>query len=526
MASIIDVNEDGYFKFQILDLESEYKVGFKESQLPKASEISYGFKIVNNELYSFENGETELIGSVVQNDQLVLKKKQGTQTIEYVKNGMVLKSTNLKISEKNNSYVLKGSFATLGYPIEIIIWPGIYWYNVSPIIEHLRCGQSNSGSIKAIINSGLLYSVIAIEWTDENGIIMPYQINGNEYKVSGLSPGDYTLTVTLQDQLMFGSVPFTRTYNYKVGYKTFWEDKVNMETLPTPNENTIVGLNTIVGNLNLGTATANNVLASNTEGWMNYSTYRDNNPSIGYLFNRVEFHSTSISTNPLVRVSQVYLFNSKLYIVRELASSGQALEIKYIFAADDLNRPYNINVKRKLDGFFEYHIPENYNAFVASNGSFTATNSVTGDYLSSVNSADELKVKATGFDEIYTENHLVSFICNLRPTAFLLQRKLNGGYYELYSDVLSFDYTEQYHLEGTKFLTYKIYDDLHTVIADSDASGASSSQPPFTNSPTQEVKYGFNQCNLNLSALGLAHGKYTLEVTTAKNDKLYLRFNY
>jgi hypothetical protein len=82
-------------------------------------------------------------------------------------------------------------------------------------------------------------------------------------------------------------------------------------------------------------------------------------------------------------------------------------------------------------------------------------------------------------------------------------------------------YDEKYNVADANVLEYRIYDDEMTLVA-----GVNKSNGVLVpGSPVETVHEGKNKYELDLSELSLTVGEYYLfEITTVKNEKLYIRF--
>jgi len=116
---------------------------------------------------------------------------------------------------------------------------------------------------------------------------------------------------------------------------------------------------------------------------------------------------------------------------------------------------------------------------------------------------------------------LVLFICSIAfsfkaQTYFVLQKKLDGGYYEMPSGgILNFKFTEEYPKQASPNLSYKIYDDNYVI--------SSGCNPPPT---LTEVK-GDNRFQVNLGSCGLTTGNYyIIEVFNEKKERWVAKFKY
>lgn len=95
-----------------------------------------------------------------------------------------------------------------------------------------------------------------------------------------------------------------------------------------------------------------------------------------------------------------------------------------------------------------------------------------------------------------------------------LQKKLDAGFYEMPSGgIFNFKFTEEYPVQGSGNLDYKIYKEDYTT--------GCASPPTLT-----EVK-GDNRFQLNLSTCSLSTGNiYIIEVFNQKKERWVARFKY
>jgi hypothetical protein len=105
-----------------------------------------------------------------------------------------------------------------------------------------------------------------------------------------------------------------------------------------------------------------------------------------------------------------------------------------------------------------------------------------------------------------------------------MKRKLDGGYSYAVKGKLKFTMDEEYEMEASKYLPFRIYDKDHVILESSDIDGVvlNSSVAPLP------LKFDDNRWTLNVSSIpGMTIGEYyILEVSNSKGDRRYLRFLY
>ena len=105
-----------------------------------------------------------------------------------------------------------------------------------------------------------------------------------------------------------------------------------------------------------------------------------------------------------------------------------------------------------------------------------------------------------------------------------MKRKLDGGYSYAIGGKLKFTMDEDYAMDDSKYLPFKIYDKNHLVLESSDINGViqNGSVSPLP------LEFSDNRWTLDVSTIpGITVGYYyILEVSNSKGDKRYLRFLY
>lgn len=116
------------------------------------------------------------------------------------------------------------------------------------------------------------------------------------------------------------------------------------------------------------------------------------------------------------------------------------------------------------------------------------------------------------------------FRCNPEAHPYAeLKRELDGGYALVYNDELKFTFQEDYIIDSDLYWTITIYDDQQVAQASCDAIGTT-----INGMPISGYSHDDNRFTLNLLSLPqiLPGNYYTLEVTTEKGIKQYLKFYY
>lgn len=104
-----------------------------------------------------------------------------------------------------------------------------------------------------------------------------------------------------------------------------------------------------------------------------------------------------------------------------------------------------------------------------------------------------------------------------------VQRKLSGGHTLAIDDLLKISYTAEYDVINTTKLNYKIYRSDQTILASSDQTGTTTG-----GALAYSIDYADNRYEIDLSGIsGFVNDDfYTLEITSSKGEKWYLKFLY
>ena len=101
-----------------------------------------------------------------------------------------------------------------------------------------------------------------------------------------------------------------------------------------------------------------------------------------------------------------------------------------------------------------------------------------------------------------------------------LKESLDGGYQMAYDKQVWLHYEEPYSVTDTQGLRFRVYDDDHAVVVETDEVGI----PTNPNCPCVPIEYGDNWLEVDLSAVTEYGRYYTMEVWNGKGEKQYLRF--
>lgn len=120
------------------------------------------------------------------------------------------------------------------------------------------------------------------------------------------------------------------------------------------------------------------------------------------------------------------------------------------------------------------------------------------------------------------ENRPQVIITYLPAFDYIIPEKQPGSRtYDCSLNRLCLIYDEKYNVADANVLEYRIYNDEMTLVAGVNQS----SGVLVSGSPVESVHEGKNKYELDLSGLSLTVGEYYLfEITTVKNEKLYIRF--
>jgi hypothetical protein len=106
-----------------------------------------------------------------------------------------------------------------------------------------------------------------------------------------------------------------------------------------------------------------------------------------------------------------------------------------------------------------------------------------------------------------------------------LLRVLDGGYVKTVEGQLKFYFEEEYKIDASKFIEYRIYNSNRLLMAGVDLNG----NVLGSANSLMKLSYAFddNKRILPVNTISLVVGEYyILEVTTTTGEKLYLRFLY
>ena len=101
-----------------------------------------------------------------------------------------------------------------------------------------------------------------------------------------------------------------------------------------------------------------------------------------------------------------------------------------------------------------------------------------------------------------------------------LRERLDGSYQIAYDKQVWLHYLEPYTIPDTQGLRFRVFDDNHSLVVETDEDGI----PSNPNCPRVPIEYGDNWVVVNLSSLTSFDQFYTMEVWDSKGETRYLRF--
>lgn len=484
--SMMGQQDRGWDQIKVNNLTSTFITGIKDMEVTPTAvaydDIAFGFKVENTILSTVEFGEITPIGTVNVNDLLSIEKIG--DKILYYKNDVLLK----EVDGVDGVYQLKGHIYAIGISPFDVLFDNRKFRPVISIkdknVEHLACGESATGSINSKVYSKR--APASFYWEGPTGINST-TYPANQSDISDLEPGEYTLTA----QNTYG----TTIKKVWIGYETVWEDKQNIVSQPSPNENSIF---TTASNV-LGTTNSNNVLKLGKEGWQQFEL-----KNIGDIDDDVLVEVTF--TNGDGDFGKLYGF---------IEPVGQISDIAYAELEGASNWYHNVSYSFNLPAFRIQRNLDNSITYTGLRDIYSPTYfSEPGNLM--IDGDVEVQVKIRSFklsagteNIIELNNHITSFDCHSNQYVKLL-KKLDGSYYKTINERLYVDYIEEYNSED---IIFNVYDETNTeVVSELD-------QPKL-------APYGDNRLVFNFSNTGeyLQDGYYVLEMINAKNEKLYLRF--
>jgi hypothetical protein len=489
-SSIGGPDDNGWYQFEVDNDVSTFVTGFKDldvtPNINPYDDIAFGFKVVNNTL-SIVEGETEIAMGSVGKDDLLSIEKQGSN-IKYFKNGVQI----MEASGADNVYQLKGHLFTKTPAFLIKFKPFLLTPTIRDInISHLSCGEENTGAIDVTIFSPPFGGPLTVLW---DGLKDPVYTED----LSGLIPGTYTLSATNN----FG----TTVQEIWVGYETVWTDKQNILSQAAPNENSIYPVSSGV----LGSAKSINVLNAGEAGWQQYEL--DN---IGRLFDmgyvEVSFKNDA---GDYAKITSPITYHNHVYYGSYSESNGMSVSSQTIPPMSNFSA---FRIYRSVSGAIGYTgLSDIYsNSYTNEPGSLTMAGDVYVD------------VKIYSFNQdggneniIELNNPISSFDCPPIVNYTELKTQLDGSYYVPWGNKVKFLYKVRYKQEQNQSLVYNIYNEQRSLVANRAIDGTTT----IPLSPNQDIIYGQNICELDVSDLDLLTGTYTLEVISPKKDKMYLKF--
>jgi hypothetical protein len=481
--------ENGGFEVEITNSTTQFYVGLREygdtiTYTNPYESLVYGLWVNSGILSVIINGEIEGTFTINTNDKIELTKS--SNSLKFHRNGVLFKKYELDDSslfgenfrgDKNAALQLKAGIYTASRSFKLVN----YLTSKRPRIvasgqENMNCGQLDNGELNPVI-TGTLSSLI---WTGPNSFTSSSQ------QISGLEPGEYTLTVT--------SGSFTQVKKYWVGYKTLWVDKTDVLNYPFPNNNSIYNP-TFSG---MGEAySANSLVYSASTHWQHFGLLLP-------IRNKLTFDESAVYFKEDISVSPgifgVFLWDLPINYKFLLAYDKNTYSLMGLFQEFS-----EIHITKTLSAQFSYTasnltplLPLPWYTITPFNGSnFSSANLIVGTDL-------------RGKTEI--SNHLVSFPCEPNVGYVKPHVKLDGGYYLPTNNKLYLYFDKEYE-PNIQNCEIKIYKE-HT-------------NQLYETTQIHKKSIGDNRHIIDLGALTgtLTNGHYILELINTKGDVVYLKFN-
>lgn len=480
------VKGDGAVRVEIVNKNKEWAFGYRLSANNQAAyydSLDYGFYINSGDtLYTWNKSTSTLtnVGSITAGDILSIE-REGRLVI-FKKNDNLISEVGVSV---DNEYRADFTMYSNQARIKIYLIDFLFWPRPRPIITHLSCYESSTGTIDILL-SGNINAITSFSWTTPS---LPFALSANQ-NISGLAPGAYTLTISYGTSLYI-----ERTYY--VGYEVDLKNVVGATT----NGNLI--LKTAANGYGNSGASSLNVLKGSESGWIEFQVDElqnkmtvgfsdiDSDQQPGTIDYGLQFDYLTINI-PFLSIS----FNLNYVNVVEdgniIPNSGSWYNTNTVFKLDYNQTSGEVSYYKGSYPHYDWHTLTSYSSTVSSQ-----PNKLMFDAALSENNKEVIRINT-------------SFGCP-SPGYPILKRKLDAGFFATVKQNLFFQYDEEYNVSGN--LTAKIYNPDRTEVS---------------SVPVQTItKVGNNYYQMNLSSLGLTASEfYVLEVTNSKNEKFLLRFLY
>ena len=462
--------DDGEVIVTLPNLTDQQAFGFKEYDAANGAngyeDIKFGFHVNGSAISFVEDGV--LIGgsyTLAAGDELKVE-KDGTQ-MKYWQNGTNIRTTTMSGTEKDLLFdaALYSSGGSLNVAAKLN--PS----KVKTIVSDIICGDPNSGEIFVAISP--LANVTSINWTSDDP-----NFSSNNQSQTNLSFGNYYLATVING--------ISTNYTFDVAYKTTWMDLNGHLPHAFPADQNLQ--KTAANNTwNPEYGRSRNLLVNLTNGWTEFTLNDEGATSHGVYYTFRD--GTGVAKGGVVVIKLWGLFKIAFPVVNNTAlvsnlfgvSNGDVLRVE----------------KEGTGSGMETHFYRN--------GVLQFTHLEPG-IVGNPDMVVHAQLKQ-GDSNLFKSRS--SFPCELTPVYAVTQKRLDGGYYRTYNNVLYFKYYEKYQ-DGN--LIYRIYDKENEVV----------------DNGTLSKSYGLNYYdNFDLGTAGLNMGDYyVLEVENDKGQIEKLRFVY
>jgi len=499
----VDQRQNSELTIELSRVKKEQFYGYSVSDnIQSYADITYGFYLLNRRLYTVENG--------VLSTSFVLIRRNEKLSLSIDNNTLLLKTSNmtLKTISLGTTYQYKVGLGIKKGGNTTITAKGLWgkkYHIYSTIQQHLMCDNTAPFNLTFNVfryfqivqqsytysifdeNNNLIYSATGVTGTLQtiNEAILGFPLTAGVYTVSGnIAPGSATFSGT-----------------FCLGYQVEWEDVVDYDLIP----NTFSLLRTIPETSNYSAARSDNVLLPNQTGWMEY-TPRTTGPTSGFFPTNPNFVRLT-GLNPF---SSIPLTNEAFIYFGEM-SSGMVMMYTYVAGNGIVNFiNSNARIKAKITlGQLEVYV----------NGSLISSLPIS--VLSHLFRAGSLS-QNNGFQNVIT-----SFSCPKQGVDFIgyseLKKKLDGGYAHGVEGQVKMTFDEEYEVNSGKFVSMKIFNGSSQLMEQINFDGTS-----INGTPSTIYDFDDNRITLNISSIpGMTIDEYyVVEVSTIKEEKLYLRFLY
>ncbi len=485
LDGVIDVSESGWLSFQAGARMANVKVGLIDA-LDGGSNPSllYGWAFKNGLIKYFDSGaEINTSKYVSVNDEFSVSIEDGN--VNYEINGVLEATVPMNAAvqfckpranfSSSFSYVKKVKHS--GKPFSI------RGYKPYLTINHFECDGKGTADASAYVfnQDNFILANLIFRWTELQGNV--YQDIGASFNTGFSSvtfshPGEYRLQIEDANSVLVWSG------NIDIGYKHDWLEESNAFSNDFPDG---LNYNYLDFNGSPSAGSGASELKSNIDGWVEYKLRLNASAPAFARFSWVDDNDNQMAQ---IRHTKLASISSNSYNVQ-----GSLATNPFDFTSSEMT----LKVKRK-DG--EYSVWMNHaNELI----------NVSDNYMGSLEAAANL------YRINIVKTHS-SYSC-AQPQYANLSRTQDGSLYRTFYGRLYFKYINEYtdDSETYDYLFNILNQNNETIVSNLDLNSSDAALI---------ADLGKNYLTLDVNALSLPAGIYTLEVENIKGEKQYLKFEH